>query len=62
MSRLLGGFGASFYDAYYELIAPHPEQKDLISIYQLYSLLVHLNLFGSSYKNSVLGIINKYFR
>ena len=62
MSRLFGGFGASFYDAYYELIAPHPEQKDLISIYQLYYLLVHLSLFGSSYKNSVLGIINKYFR
>ncbi|MEO0901357.1 MAG: fructosamine kinase family protein [Bacteroidota bacterium] len=62
MSRLFGGFGSSFYAAYHEQIKPHPRQKDLIEMYQLYYLLVHLNLFGSSYKNSVLTIINKYFR
>nr|WP_299337963.1 fructosamine kinase family protein [Allomuricauda sp.] len=62
MSRLFGGFGPSFYSAYHELIAPHPRQKELTDIYQLYYLLVHLNLFGSSYRNSVLTIVNRYFR
>ena len=62
MSRLFGGFGSSFYAAYHEQIKPQPRQKDLMEMYQLYYLLVHLNLFGGSYKNSVLSIINKYFR
>ncbi|WP_435625534.1 fructosamine kinase family protein [Flagellimonas sp.] len=62
MSRLFGGFGPSFYAAYDALIPAHPKQQDLMQIYQLYYLLVHLNLFGSSYRNSVVAIINKYFR
>ncbi|MEM9362561.1 MAG: fructosamine kinase family protein [Bacteroidota bacterium] len=62
MSRLFGGFSPSFYAAYHELIKRHPRQKDLTEMYQLYYLLVHLNLFGNSYRNSVLAIINKYFR
>ncbi|MEM9076426.1 MAG: fructosamine kinase family protein [Bacteroidota bacterium] len=61
MSRLFGGFGQSFYAAYHDRIKPHPRQKYLIEIYQLYYLLVHLNLFGSSYRNSVETIIKKYF-
>ena len=61
MSRLFGGFGPSFYTAYHELIPPHHSQKDLTQVYQLYYLLVHLNLFGNSYRNSVLAIIDKYF-
>ncbi|WP_158259152.1 fructosamine kinase family protein [Flagellimonas meridianipacifica] len=62
MSRLFGGFGPSFYSAYHKLILPHPKQKELTELYQLYYLLVHLNLFGSSYRTSVLATINKYFR
>ncbi|MCQ0110639.1 fructosamine kinase family protein [Zhouia sp. CL16] len=31
-----------------------------LDIWQLYYLLVHLNLFGSSYYSSVLHILNKY--
>jgi len=49
MTRLFGGFGAAFYDAY-EASAPlapgHRERRDL---YQLYHVLNHLNLFGSGY-------------
>ena len=50
MSELFGGFGARFYDAYDEArgrsdaYASH--RRDL---YQLYFLLVHVNLFGASY-------------
>ena len=35
--------------------------NELIQIYQLYYLLVHLNIFGSSYRSSVLSILNRYF-
>jgi len=57
MTKLFGGFGASFYDAYEEAwpLAAGSEQR--ILLYQLYHVLNHLNLFGGSYLNRALGII-----
>jgi len=61
MSRLFGGFSPSFYQTY-EKHYPHSENTSArIDIYQLYYLLVHLNLFGSSYYNSVKRILTNYF-
>ncbi|MEO0570553.1 MAG: fructosamine kinase family protein [Bacteroidota bacterium] len=61
MTKLFGGFSNTFYGAYHEIIPPHENQKSLVEIYQLYFLLVHLNLFGTSYRNSVVQILKKYF-
>ena len=61
MSRLFGGFGSSFYKAYEELIPSDALTKDRIALYQLYYLLVHLNLFGSSYYGAVKAILKSYF-
>lgn len=61
MSKLFGGFDSIFYQAYHEIIPAHENQAELTEIYQLYYLLVHLNLFGSSYYSSVLNILKKYF-
>ena len=51
MSELFGGFGSDFYDAYKENCgisnAYSAYRRDL---YQLYYLLVHVNLFGASYE------------
>ena len=61
MSQLFGGFGNDFYEAYHEI---HPKDSNTlarIEIYQLYYILVHLNLFGSSYYGSVQRILSKYF-
>ncbi|MDR2815414.1 MAG: fructosamine kinase family protein, partial [Proteiniphilum sp.] len=59
MSRLFGGFGAGFYDAYHEII-PKPAHYDTqIELYQLYYLLVHLNLFGSGYYSAVASILRR---
>lgn len=50
MSELFGGFGADFYAAYYDVrpisAAYRSHRRDL---YQLYFLLVHVNLFGDAY-------------
>lgn len=62
MTKLFGGFTPEFYRAYHEIIPPHQNQKELVGVYQLYYLLVHLNLFGSSYRNNVLRILNRYFK
>ncbi|SDD73875.1 Fructosamine-3-kinase [Pricia antarctica] len=61
MTRLFGGFDTSFYGAYNEhfpQIGGEEERKD---IYQLYFLLVHLNLFGKSYYRPVKDLLNRYF-
>jgi protein-ribulosamine 3-kinase len=53
MMRLFGGFGARVFSAYAEawpLADGHPQRVDL---YQLYPLMVHVNLFGGGYVGSV---------
>lgn len=61
MSKLFGGFGDGFYSAYHKIIPPTPNYNDQIELYQLYFLLVHLNLFGRSYYGSVADILRRYF-
>jgi protein-ribulosamine 3-kinase len=61
MSKLFGGFGTSFYEAYHGTFPKTQEFDARIELYQLYYLLVHLNLFGRSYYNSVKRIFNSYF-
>lgn len=61
MSHLFGGFGAGFYDAYHEMIPKSSHYDTQIELYQLYYLLVHLNLFGSGYYSSVASILRRYF-
>ena len=61
MLRLFGGFDAEFYDAYHEIIPKQTYYQEQIKLYQLYYLLVHLNLFGRSYRSSVVDILERYF-
>ncbi len=59
MTRLFGGFGRAFYDAYeaaWPLAPGHRERNDL---YQLYHVLNHLNLFGSGYLGRARDLISK---
>ena len=61
MTRLFGGFNSAFYDAYAEHFPQPIDDTARMNIYQLYYLLVHLNLFGNSYYNSVHRILKTYF-
>ena len=61
MSKLFGGFGHDFYSAYHEVISKPEAYEERIDLYQLYYLLVHLNLFGASYRSGVLRILSRYF-
>ena len=61
MSRLFGGFGPAFYRAYESIIPQDHFSDDRIRVYQLYYLLVHLNLFGRSYYSGVTSILKHYF-
>lgn len=53
MMRLFGGFGERVFAAYDEAWPLAPGAADRVPLYQLYPLLVHLNLFGGSYLASV---------
>lgn len=59
MSRLFGAFPAEFYSAYEAAIPPGPGFKERQDWYQLYYLLMHLNVFGSSYRSSVTDILKR---
>ena len=59
MTELFGGFARSFYSVYQESGLLMPGYEDRRDIYNLYHLLNHLNLFGSSYLSSVRNIVKK---
>jgi protein-ribulosamine 3-kinase len=49
MTQMFGGFGRNFYSAYRESWPMNSGYEDRLELYQLYHVLNHLNLFGSSY-------------
>ena len=49
MTRLFGGFGSAFYEAYEDAWPLEPGHRERCDLYQLYHVLNHLNLFGSAY-------------
>ena len=60
MTELFGGFSGKFYDAYKTTGLLQPEYKDRRDLYNLYHILNHLNMFGASYHNAAISIIEKY--
>jgi fructosamine-3-kinase len=49
MMRLFGGFGPAVFAAYHEAWPLQPDHEERVPLYQLYFLMVHVNLFGGSY-------------
>jgi len=60
MTRLFGGFSPTFYESYQSAFPLMEGWERRIRLYQLYYLLVHLNLFGGSYYRSVMDIVEDY--
>lgn len=59
MMHLFGGFSPRTFDAYREVLALEPDLESRILLYQLYPLLVHVNLFGGSYAVQVRQILRQ---
>ena len=53
MMRLFGGFGPRVFAAYEEAFPLPPGHETRVPLYQLYFLMVHVNLFGGAYVASV---------
>ena len=60
MTELFGGFPQSFYDSYKEASDVQPDWRERVPLYNLYHLLNHLLLFGSSYHASVRRVLQRY--
>ena len=60
MMKLFGGFHDKLFSSYKEVFPLQPGWEERIPLWQLYYLLVHLNIFGASYKSQVTSIISKY--
>ena len=57
MSQLFGGFDAQFYSSYYKHYPLENGWEERLNYCNLYPLMVHVNLFGGSYLQSVKSII-----
>jgi fructosamine-3-kinase len=59
MMRLFGGFGARVFEAYDEVWPLADGHHERVPLYQLYPLMVHVNLFGGSYVGSVEAALER---
>jgi protein-ribulosamine 3-kinase len=58
MTSLFGGFNSTFIDSYSQIFPLVPGFEKRRDVYNLYPLLVHVNLFGKSYTGQVVSILN----
>ncbi len=59
-SKMFGGFSPEFYDGYESVQPLEPGFEDRIDIYNLYPLLVHVNLFGGGYVNQAVQFLKQF--
>ncbi|MCC6900112.1 MAG: fructosamine kinase family protein [Polyangiaceae bacterium] len=60
MMRLFGGFAPRVFAAYHEALPLAPGHEGRVDLYQLYPLLVHVNLFGAGYVAGVQRALERY--
>jgi protein-ribulosamine 3-kinase len=60
MTQLFGGFNLSFIESYNACFPLVPGFQERVDIYNLYPLLVHVNLFGGGYLSQVKNVLNRY--
>jgi fructosamine-3-kinase len=59
-TKLFGGFDHRFYEAYFGSYPVEPGFDERADLYNLYPLLVHVNLFGRSYLTGIEHTIRRY--
>lgn len=60
MMRLFGGFSERVFEAYASVYPLAPGYDERVALYQLYPLLVHVNLFGGGYEEQALRAMGRY--
>lgn len=60
MMKLFGGFDPTIFKVYNDNFPLASGFEERVPLWQLYYLLVHLNLFGEGYKKSVIKILDSF--
>lgn len=60
MMQLFGGFPKEVFSVYDEIFPLKSDWEARVKLFQLYYVLVHLNLFGSGYLPQVKSIVNAF--
>lgn len=60
MTKLFGGFDEEFYEGYESVFPLEKNWRERTDLFNLYPLLVHVNLFGGGYLQEVKNIIRKF--
>lgn len=60
MTTLFGGFDPDFYRAYQEEWPMEPGWQERLGVYNLYPLLIHVNLFGSGYLGGIREVLKNF--
>ena len=59
-TKLFGGFSHRFYESYQNYFPLLPGFKQRSEVYNLYPLMVHVNLFGGGYVSQVVSILKRF--
>jgi protein-ribulosamine 3-kinase len=59
-TRLFGGFDKEFYHSYQEAFPLQQGFEERVDVYNLYPLLVHVNLFGSGYLSGISNTLKRF--
>lgn len=59
-TQLFGGFDQRFYSAYHDAFPLSAGFHDRADLYNLYPLLVHVNIFGGNYRQQTEQVLNRY--
>ncbi|NOR88229.1 MAG: phosphotransferase [Bacteroidales bacterium] len=60
MTTMFGGFHVDFYRYYQQCFPMERGWEERLSFYNLYPILIHINLFGSSYLRGFERILNRF--
>lgn len=60
MTQLFGGFDCAYLDSYNEEYPLIPGYEERLDLYNLYPLLVHVNLFGGGYERQVADVLRRF--
>lgn len=58
-TKMFGGYDPVFYHAYQEVFPMEHKHEERVDIFNLYPLLVHVNLFGASYLRGIQQTLSR---
>jgi len=59
-TKMFGGFSIDFYDGYESESPLEPRFSERVPVYNLYPLLVHVNLFGGHYTSQFTSLLKRF--